>query len=162
IAQQWEIRSGLIVPLIARDRLLGLLLLSCADDHRWSEDAVDVAEALAAQASVALENARLFEEARQAYQQLREAQERSIRSEKMAVLGTFASGLAHEVRNPLNSIALQLSILERRIAKVDTGVAGQMTELTGIIRDEVRRLDDLVGDFLLFSRADRVQHRDAD
>ncbi|HET8644998.1 MAG TPA: ATP-binding protein, partial [Vicinamibacteria bacterium] len=41
-------------------------------------------------------------------------------------------------------------------------VGAQMGELTGIIRDEVRRLDELVGDFLLFSRADRVQHREAD
>jgi len=162
IAQQWEIRSGLIVPLIARDRLLGVLLLSCADDHRWSEDAVEVAEALAAQASVALENARLFEEARQAYQQLREAQERSLRSEKMAVLGTFASGLAHEVRNPLNSIGLQLSILDRRIGRCEPALGKEMAELSGIIREEVKRLDGLVGDFLLFSRADRIQYHEAD
>ena len=39
----------------------------------------------------------------------------------MAVVGTFASGLAHEVRNPLNSIALQLSLLERRIAPLPAG-----------------------------------------
>jgi len=150
------------VPLIARDRLLGVLLLSCADDHRWSEDAVEVAEALAAQASVALENARLFEEARQAYQQLREAQERSLRSEKMAVLGTFASGLAHEVRNPLNSIGLQLSILDRRIGRCEPALGKEMAELSGIIREEVKRLDGLVGDFLLFSRADRIQYHEAD
>ena len=62
LAERWNIRSGLIVPLVVRDRLLGLLLLSCAEDHHWSDDAVDVAEALAAQASVAIENARLFEE----------------------------------------------------------------------------------------------------
>jgi signal transduction histidine kinase len=161
-AEQWAIRSGLIVPLIARERLLGLLLLSCADDRRWSEDAVDLAEALAAQASVALENARLFDEARQAYQQLREAQERSLRSEKMAVLGTFASGLAHEVRNPLNSIGLQLSILDRRIGRCEPALGKEMAELSGVIREEVKRLDGLVGDFLLFSRADRIQYHSAD
>jgi signal transduction histidine kinase len=161
LARRWEAQSGIIVPMMAGERVLGLLLLTRAQPTRWSSEQVDVAEALAAQAAVALENARLYEDARKAFRELKEAQERIIRSEKMAVLGTFASGLAHEVRNPLNSIALQLSILERRIAKLDTGVAGQMTELTGIIRDEVRRLDELVGDFLLFSRADRVQHREA-
>jgi signal transduction histidine kinase len=162
VAQRWGIRSGLIVPLVARERLLGVLLLSCAEDHRWREDAVDVAEALAAQASIALENARLFEEARQAYQQLREAQERSLRSEKMAVLGTFASGLAHEVRNPLNSIGLQLSILDRRIGRCEPALGKEMAELTTVIREEVKRLDGLVGDFLLFSRADRIQYHEAD
>jgi signal transduction histidine kinase len=162
LAERWNIRSGLIVPLIARDRPLGVLLLSCTEDHDWTEDAVDVAEALAAQASVALVNARLFEEARQAYEELREAQERIIRSEKMAVLGTFASGLAHEVRNPLNSIALQLSILDRRIGRCEPALGKEMAELSGVIRDEVKRLDGLVGDFLLFSRADRIQYHSAD
>ncbi len=162
LAERWNVRSGLIVPLMARDRPLGVLLLSCAEDHDWTEDAVDVAEALAAQASVALVNARLFEEARQAYEELREAQERIIRSEKMAVLGTFASGLAHEVRNPLNSIALQLSILDRRIGRCEAALGKEMAELSGVIRDEVKRLDGLVGDFLLFSRADRIQYHSAD
>jgi signal transduction histidine kinase len=162
LARRWQAQSGIIVPMMAGDRVLGLLVLTRTQPSRWTAEQVDVAEALAAQAAVALENARLYEEARAAYRELKEAQERIIRSEKMAVLGTFASGLAHEVRNPLNSIALQLSILDRRIAKLQDGTAGQMSELTGIIRDEVRRLDELVGDFLLFSRADRVQHREAD
>jgi signal transduction histidine kinase len=162
LARRWGAESGIIVPMMAGERVLGLLMLTRARPSRWTAEHVDVAEALAAQAAVALENARLYEDARKAYRELKEAQERIIRSEKMAVLGTFASGLAHEVRNPLNSIALQLSILERRIAKLDATVGAQMGELTGIIRDEVRRLDELVGDFLLFSRADRVQHREAD
>jgi two-component system sporulation sensor kinase C len=63
------------------------------------------------------------------------------------------------VRNPLNSMALQLSVLERRIAALDGGVSGQMRELTGVIREEILRLDSLVGDFLLFSRTNRVQFR---
>jgi signal transduction histidine kinase len=75
----------------------------------------------------------------------------------MAVLGTFASGLAHEVRNPLNSIALQVSLLERRIARLESGVGKEMRELADTIREEIRRLDGLVGDFLLFSRTDRMQ-----
>ena len=125
----------------------------------WTEDQIDVAEALASQASVALENARLYDKARRAYRELNEAQARIIQSEKMAVVGTFASGLAHEVRNPLNSIALQLSILERRVNPLPAGVAGEIKELVGVIREEVKRLDNLVGDFLQFSRSNRVQFR---
>jgi signal transduction histidine kinase len=120
---------------------------------------VDVAEALAAQASVAIENARLYEDAKRAYQELRDAQARIIQTEKMAVLGTFASGLAHEVRNPLNSIALQLSLLERRAATLESAVAVQIRDLIGILREEVKRLDSLVSDFLLFSRTKRVHHQ---
>jgi len=161
IARRWAGAAALILPLVARKATLGLLVLTCASPHRWTEDQVDVAEALASQASVALENARLYDKARRAYRELNEAQARIIQSEKMAVVGTFASGLAHEVRNPLNSIALQLSILERRVAPLPVGVAGEIKELVGVIREEVKRLDNLVGDFLQFSRSNRVQYRPA-
>jgi signal transduction histidine kinase/putative methionine-R-sulfoxide reductase with GAF domain len=161
IARRWAGAAALILPLVARKATLGLLVLTSASPHHWTEDQVDVAEALASQASVALENARLYDKARRAYRELNEAQTRIIQSEKMAVVGTFASGLAHEVRNPLNSIALQLSILERRVAPLPAGVAGEIKELVGVIREEVKRLDNLVGDFLQFSRSNRVQYRPA-
>jgi signal transduction histidine kinase len=161
IARRWAGAAALILPLVARKATLGLLVLTSASPHHWTEDQVDVAEALASQASVALENARLYDKARRAYRELNEAQARIIQSEKMAVVGTFASGLAHEVRNPLNSIALQLSIVERRVAPLPAGVAGEIRELVGVIREEVKRLDNLVGDFLQFSRSNRVQYRPA-
>lgn len=161
LARRWAGAAALIVPLVARKQTLGLLVFTSARPHRWTEDQVDVAEALASQASVALENARLYDKARRAYRELNEAQARIIQSEKLAVVGTFASGLAHEVRNPLNSIALQLSILERRVAPLAAGVAGEIKELVGVIREEVKRLDNLVGDFLQFSRSNRVQYRPA-
>ncbi len=161
IARRWAGAAALILPLVARKATLGLLVLTSASPHQWTEDQVDVAEALASQASVALENARLYDKARRAYRELNEAQTRIIQSEKMAVVGTFASGLAHEVRNPLNSIALQLSIVERRVAPLPAGVGGEIKELVGVIREEVKRLDNLVGDFLQFSRSNRVQYRPA-
>jgi len=108
---------------------------------------------------VALENARLYAEQRRAFDELKAAQERLIQNERMAVVGTFASGLAHEVRNPLNSMGLQLSLLERRIGHVESPLAGEMQNLTAIIRREIQRLDALVGDFLLFSRTNRMHFR---
>ena len=38
-------------------------------------------------------------------------------------------------------------------------MAGEIKELVGVIREEVKRLDNLVGDFLQFSRSNRVQYR---
>jgi signal transduction histidine kinase len=161
LALRWDAGSAMVVPMMARERVLGLLVVTRRLPTRWTEVQLETAEALASQAGVALESARLYDETRAAFRELKDAQERIIQSEKMAVLGTFASGLAHEVRNPLNSIGLQLAILERRIARLEGPVAGSMVEVAGIIREEVRRLDGLVGDFLLFSRATRVQHEAA-
>jgi signal transduction histidine kinase len=158
-APGWERGSALLLPLAARKTTLGLLVLSKLAPHRWGADQVDVAEALASQASVSIENARLYENARKAYRDLREAQARIIQSEKLAVVGTFSAGLAHEIRNPLNSIALQLSILERRAAPLEAGLARELSDLVAVIRQELRRLDNLVSDFLKFSGSGRMKHR---
>ncbi|MEO8358987.1 MAG: GAF domain-containing protein [Vicinamibacteria bacterium] len=158
LAQRWDMAAAIILPLVARDRTLGLLILSRQAARTWTPSQIEVAESLAAQARIAIENARLYEDSRRSYDQLKGAQERLVENEKMAVLGTFASGLAHEVRNPLNSISLQLAILERRIRRLDSDMSAEMQDLTKVIRGEIDRLDSLVGDFLLFSRTNHLQH----
>jgi len=157
LAAAWGMGSAILSPLLAGSRLLGLLVVTRRSPFQWTEEQIEIAEALAAQASVGLENARLYSEARRAYEELKDAQAQIIQSEKLAVVGTFASGLAHEVRNPLNSIALQLSLLERRVTRLEPALATEVQELLAVIREEVKRLDSLVGDFLQFSRTDRVQ-----
>jgi signal transduction histidine kinase len=158
LAERWQMASGLIIPLLGRDRVLGLMVVSRTTPYHWGEGDVETAEALAAQASVAMENARLYEQVKRGYADLKAAQVRIIQSEKMAVLGTFASGLAHEVRNPLNSIGLQLSLLERRAVEGAGGARG-VRDKVAIIREEIRRLDSLVSDFLLLSRTNRMSLR---
>jgi signal transduction histidine kinase len=161
LGERWQTGAALLLPLLARKRTLGLLVITRGAACAWSDEDVDVAEALAAQASVALENARLYQEARRGYQDLKDAQQRILHAEKMAVLGTFASGLAHEVRNPLNSISLQLSVFERRLGRVGLEHPEELQDVVGVIREEIGRLDNLVGDFLMFSRTNRIQYTPA-
>lgn len=155
------------VPLRFRGGTRGVLNVAAPVGRLFTPGELRFLETLGHQIALAVERARRgeaekqrHEEARNAYRELRAAQEKIIESEKMALLGTFAAGLAHEIRNPLNSIALQLSVIERRNAKLETDMG--IRELINIIREEVSRLDALAGDFLLFSRADRVQQGLAD
>jgi signal transduction histidine kinase len=76
---------------------------------------------------------------------------RALRAERLAAVGTLAAGLAHEVRNPLNSALLQLAVLERRVDRGDTS-AEALRPITTLIKDEIRRLENLVNDFLSFVR----------
>jgi signal transduction histidine kinase len=80
---------------------------------------------------------------------------RLLRSERLAAVGTMASGLAHEVRNPLNSASLQLTLLERRLGRGDS--SAQVLPIAGIIKSEIDRLDRLVRDFLAFSQPRPLQ-----
>jgi signal transduction histidine kinase len=75
---------------------------------------------------------------------------RLLRSERLAAVGTMAAGLAHEVRNPLNSASLQLTLLERRLARGEG--AADVLPIAAIIKSEIDRLDRLVRDFLAFSQ----------
>lgn len=81
----------------------------------------------------------------------REMMRRTLRAERLAAVGTLAAGLAHEIRNPLNSALLQLELLERKVAK-GTLSNDQLMGTSGILRDEIRRLERLVDDFLSFAQ----------
>jgi signal transduction histidine kinase len=76
---------------------------------------------------------------------------RTLRAERLAAVGTLAAGLAHEVRNPLNSATLQLQVLRRRIDRGTTD-PGELLPIVEIVHDEIRRLDRLVSDFLSFAQ----------
>ncbi|AUX35397.1 sensor histidine kinase [Sorangium cellulosum] len=72
-------------------------------------------------------------------------------SEKLAAVGTLAAGLAHEIRNPLNGAQLHVTFLERGLARA--GMRDPDTlEAIQVVRDEIRRLSELVSEFLDFAR----------
>jgi signal transduction histidine kinase len=71
-------------------------------------------------------------------------------AERLAYLGTLAAGLAHEIRNPLNSLSLNMQMLEEDLASPQA-VSSQKKLLT-ITRSEISRLERLVSDFLSYAR----------
>jgi signal transduction histidine kinase len=85
---------------------------------------------------------------------------RVLRSERLAAVGTLAAGLAHEVRNPLNSAALQLTLLERRLDRGDA--PGTVLPIAHIIKSEIDRLDRLVREFLAFAQPRPLEPRPVD
>ncbi|MBX7115790.1 MAG: response regulator [Myxococcaceae bacterium] len=74
-------------------------------------------------------------------------------AEKLAAVGTMTAGLSHEIRNPLNAAGLQLQVLERRVEKLpDSATRTSLLEPLRLVRDEIRRLDHVLEDFLQFAR----------
>jgi len=80
-------------------------------------------------------------------------------AEKLAAVGRLTAGLSHEIRNPLNAAALQLSVLERRVRRLPEGGQAPLLEPLVLVRDEIRRLDQTLQDFLLFSRPRELVRR---
>lgn len=75
------------------------------------------------------------------------ATERANRAERLAALGQLATGLAHEIRNPLGSISGSVQLL-----KTAPGLSGEDKQLCEIIERETQRLNDLVGDMMDLTR----------
>src|SRR5947199_3121759 len=74
----------------------------------------------------------------------------AARAERLAYLGTLASGLAHEIRNPLNSLNLNMQMLEEEIDEGGSAPTGK--RLLSITRSELSRLERLVSDFLAYAK----------
>ena len=73
-------------------------------------------------------------------------------AQRSAAVQTLTAGLSHEIRNPLNAAGLQLAVLERRIRRMASKDQADALQPLGLVRDEIRRLDHLLEDFLQFAR----------
>jgi signal transduction histidine kinase len=143
-SEQTALRAGDIracVPLIAGDRLLGVLLIGAAD-QQWQLSAEDrmLLGRLARQVGLALENAELHYMERERLKNLHQ-------SEQLAVAGLLAATVAHEVRNPLTAIRSTIQyVLD---SATDWDAKRQLLEE---ILGAVDRIENIVGGILPLSR----------
>lgn len=130
------ITSVMIVPLRVRDHAFGAIsLVTDRSGRRYSEDDLDLAEDLATRASVAIDNARLFQEAQEALR---------LREE-------FLSIASHELKTPLTALQLQAQVLRRMSDSGESSAQSAERVLLGIER-QVKRLARLTTDLLDVSR----------
>jgi signal transduction histidine kinase len=88
------------------------------------------------------------------------AREHSAQSQRIAAIQTLSAGLAHEVRNPLNSASLQLELLERRLRRVSADA--KLIEPLEQVSREIERLTRMLNEFLAFARPARLVLADHD
>jgi len=109
----------------------------------WSDTAYPMLANFVALATVTGLASYLGERLRVTGGDLEEARERAERAEQLAALGRLAAGLAHEIRNPLGSIAGSIELLG-----TSPGLSDEDKRLCVIVQREAARLNDLVGDML--------------
>jgi len=98
-------------------------------------------------------------------QKLREkrALEEKLREvEHLSGIGQFARGMAHEVRNPLNFISLSIDHLQEKYVPLENSKKEKFDSLMTSIKQEIQRLNKLVGDFLDYGRPIKMSLREVE
>lgn len=124
------LRSCMVVPLIARDRLVGIMTFATGESGRqYAESDLAVAEELAARAALAIDNAGLYAEARQAIKS---------QNDMLAVV-------SHDLDNPLTVLDMSTQVLERLLATPEA-IPSQMPEILEQMRSSTRMASRLIQD----------------
>jgi signal transduction histidine kinase len=83
--------------------------------------------------------------------------QRNAQLDRMAYVGTLASGLAHEIRNPLSSMSVNLQVLREELAEAGPETRARVTELANRVEREVRQLNATLSGFLDFALPSREE-----
>src|SRR5204862_8096795 len=110
-----EMRSGMVVPLRARGQILAAItFVSTTPGRHYGPNDLKLAEDLAGRAAIAIDNARLYQEAREAQEALRQKAEALLEADRQK--DEFLAMLGHELRTPLAAVGTTIEILRRRSA----------------------------------------------
>lgn len=135
------LESEVSIPLISKGKLIGMINLGYKfNKDIYSHEDIELLSTLANQTTIAVENARLYEDLKKSKSYIR-------RADRLASLGTLTAGLAHEIRNPLVAIKTLTQLLPERLD--DEEFRNQFLQIAA---GEVDRISSLVNELLEFAR----------
>ncbi len=156
VVQRDRIRGFICVPIESRGRILGTLSLGRRSSHPFDGREVALVEATASQIGIALDNARLYSETRRQLEELQRTQAQLIHAAKLSAVGELASGVAHEINNPLTTILGQSHLLLSR-----DDASEHVRDRINIVAEEASRAARIVQNLLMFARRYSPERRPA-
>jgi PAS domain S-box-containing protein len=147
------VRSYLAAPVVARSgEVLGGLFFGHSLPGRFTEAHAEIVTGIAAQASIAMDNARLFEQTRWVQEELKRSNEELRLANRD--LEIFAYSASHDLQEPLRTISISAQIIER-----DWGqrLQGQDALFLGNILTASQRMGVLLEDLLTYTRSTRYE-----
>lgn len=153
-AAEAAVRSYLGVPVLSRFGVpLGALIFGSKEAGIFEELHVKLAEGIAAQAAIALDNARMFTEAQQIQETLRRSNLELRRANED--LNQFAYSASHDLQEPLRMVALYSQMLQRKYQPLldRTG-----SEYLGYMVQGARRMELLLKDLLDYTQVVSGEH----
>ncbi len=146
------------IPMITRRATTGVMCVSSRAPNKFSIEFVEFLTAIGNHIGVAVDNFHMYKIIKEAYQDLKEAQEQIVWTEKLASLGKLAATIAHEINNPLagvlNYIRLMIKILARN--RVSHEKLEDIARYLKLVESEIARCGEIVKDLLAFSRRTKI------
>ena len=145
-------RARLAVPLMVKGEAIGTLSIGDRLGRVFTQEEVRLAQAFADQASIALENSRLYSELRAALEEVEASQQRIVQTERLRALGELAGGVAHDFNNNLAVILGRVELLLAQVRGRDARRQLQVVQKAALDGARtVRRIDE-------FTRRTPVRH----
>jgi signal transduction histidine kinase/putative methionine-R-sulfoxide reductase with GAF domain len=145
-----KIKSSAGLLLKVRDEVVGVMFVNYRYPHLFLDREKQIIETFASSAAIAIQDARQWEN-------LKNTQDQLVQSAKMGAVGTLASGIAHELKNPLANILSSINLLEmERISQEE--IPMKLAEM----KREVLRARDIIDSLLGFVRPREAAVGDVD
>jgi len=113
-----EGKSEAAFALKIRDKVIGVLDIESNKFNGFDDEDLKLLSSFASQVSIFIENAQLFSDLKKTLQELRQAQEQIIQTEKLKALGEMASGVAHDFNNVLSVILGNIQLLSFQLDRL--------------------------------------------
>lgn len=154
IATGFVTKNILAMPVRNQERkIIGVFQILNKKSGNFNDEDIELLGGFSSNAAVAIENAQLheekekqFKELQKAYQDLKSAQETIVNQEKLATIGQFSSGIAHEVKNQL-TIVSAVSAIKKRYPDDD-----KIVRYTNLILEAQKRIVNLLDEIRDFAK----------
>ncbi len=134
-----------IVPLIMRNETVGMYLIRSPKPHEdVSNQEIQLLTVLANQAVIGLENWRTFEKLNVANKELIASQAQIRHVAKLAAIGELASGIVHEIKNPIQILLMHMELVH---------MGKPLPNWTYLFSQQIKRLSEITGRLMNFSRS---------
>jgi PAS domain S-box-containing protein len=154
-------RSMIAIPLIFQEKVIGIAEVINKAAGAFTQHDLELLGALSGSATIAIENARLYEAEREQYRRLQQSQTQLAQVQKMAALGRLVASIAHEINNPLQAVQTSLTLVQEELE--DEQRLDKLQHYMGIAGGEIDRIAVIIRRMREFYRpACQLQDQDAD
>jgi PAS domain S-box-containing protein len=147
------------IPLSTKGKLMGVMCVSSHYPVELAAEYIEFLTAIGNQIGVAVDNSNLYENIKRAYEELKDAQEQIVQSEKLASLGKLAATIAHEINNPLAAvltyIRLMIKLKDRNNFSPER--LEDISRYLFTMESETARCGEIVKNLLAFSRQSDIK-----